>query len=500
MVRGVGDDLRAYRFALDLTPAQLRAVAEHAGAARWAYNHALAAKFAALKKRQAVIAELVAAGIDARVAARQAPRIPMKPQIQKDLNAVKGDSRIGVDGLCPWWWTVSTYAFQSAMIDADQAWQNWMSSLTGQRAGKRVGRPRFKSKHRCRDSFRIHHDVKHPTIRPDTSGYRRLIVPRLGSLRTHDSTKRLCRALARGGVIQSVTISRGGHRWYASVLVKSTGISVVGPTRAQRKAGVVGVDIGVHTLAALSTGELVANPRHLNLSRDRLISAQRALARTVKGSNRRRRAARLLGRRHHELAERRATTLHQLTKRLATGWNVVAVEDLHVAGMTRSARGTVENPGRNVRTKAGLNRAILDVAPGELRRQLTYKTNWYGSSLAICDRFYPSSQTCSACGAKTKLTLADRVFRCAACGFGPIDRDINAARNIAAHAAVASGTGETINARRADRRHPPQVGARRQPAMKREDHHSCQTVVVTSAGQPADHPKTRQPAECLLVS
>lgn len=490
MVRSVGEDLRAYRFALDLTPAQARAVAEHAGAARWAYNHALAVKFAALKQRQTVIAELVAAGVDAQVAARQAPRIPSKPQIQKDLNTAKGDSRTGVDGLCPWWWTVSTYAFQSAMADADRAWHNWISSVTGQRAGKRVGRPRFKSKHRCRDSFRIHHDVKQPTIRPDTSGYRRLIVPRLGSLRTHDSTKRLRRALDRGAVIQSVTITRGGHRWYASVLVKTLDAPAVGPTRAQRKAGIVGVDIGVHTLAALSTGELIANPRHLNSSRDRLIAAQRALARTVKGSNRRRRAARVLSRRHHELAERRATTLHQLTKRLATGWSVVAVEDLHVAGMTRSARGTVNNPGRNIRAKAGLNRAILDVAPGELRRQLTYKTGWYGSSLVVCDRFYPSTQTCSACGAKAKLTLADRVFRCAACGFGPIDRDLNAARNIAAHAAVASGTRETINARRVDQRHPPQVGARRRPAMKREGHHACQTVVVTSAGQPADHPKT----------
>lgn len=485
MVRSVGDDLRAYRFALDLTPARLRAVAEHAGAARWAYNHALAAKFAALKQQRAVIAELVAAGVAPQVAARQAPRIPTKPQIQKDLNATKGDSRIGVDGVCPWWWTVSTYAFQSAMADADRAWHNWISSVTGQRAGKQVGRPRFKSKHRCRDSFRIHHDVKQPTIRPDTSGYRRLIVPRLGSRRTHNSTKRLRRALNRGAVIQSVTISRGGHRWYASVLIKTPDAAAVGPTRAQRRAGIVGVDIGVHTLAALSTGELVANPRHLNSSRDRLVAAQQALARCQKGSNRRRRAARMLGRRHHELAERRATTLHQLTKRLATGWSVVGVEDLHVAGMTRSARGTVDKPGRNVRAKAALNSAILDVAPSELRRQLAYKTAWYGSSLVFCDRFYPSTQTCPACGAKAKLTLADRVFRCAACGFGPIDRDINAARNIAANAAVAPGNEETLNARRADQRHPPQVGTCRRTAMKREGHHS-KTVVATSAGQPAE--------------
>ncbi|TXI55762.1 RNA-guided endonuclease InsQ/TnpB family protein [Mycolicibacterium mageritense] len=491
----MSEGLRAYRFALDLTAAQTASVRQHAGATRWAFNHALAIKLAALQQRQAVIAELVAAGVDEKAAARQAPRIPTKPQIQRELNQAKGDSRTGADGLCPWWWTVSTYAFQSALADADHAWSNWLSSITGQRAGRRVGRPRFKCKNRSRDSFRIHHDVKNPTIRLDT-GSRRIIVPRLGSLRTHDSTKRLRRALDRGAVVQSVTISRGGHRWYASILVKAT-VEGVRPSKAQKRAGTVGVDLGVHTLAALSTGELVANPRHLNASQRRIAAAQRALSRTKKGSNRRVRAARLLGRRHHELAQQRASTLHQLTKKLATGWSVVAIEDLNVAGMTRSARGTLDSPGRNIRAKAGLNRAVLDVSPGEIRRQLTYKTDWYGSQLAICPRFYPSTQTCSACGARAKLTLADRVFHCTACDFGPIDRDLNAARNIAANAVVAPGSGETQNARRADPRRPPQVGPCPRPAVKREDHHH--TVVATSVEQSTDLHNAR-PAEYPLVS
>lgn len=491
----VGDRLRAYRFALDLTSAQAEAAAQHAGASRWAFNHALAVKQAAWQQRKTVIAEQVAAGVDLRVAARNAPSIPAKPQIQKELNAAKGDDRRGLDGLCPWWHGVSTYTFQSAFADADQAWKNWIDSLTGKRSGRRVGAPRFKRKHRSRDSFRIHHDVKNPTIRPD--GYRRLIVPRLGSLRTHQSTKRLQRALVRGAVIQSVTIARGGHRWYASVLIKSSAEEAVSPTCAQRQAGTVGVDLGVRTLAALSTGELIANPRHVKASQGRVVRAQRALSRTKKGSNRRRRAARLLGRRHHELAEHRATTLHKLTKRLATSWAVVAVEDLNVAGMTRSAKGTIDKPGRNVAAKAGLNRAILDVAPGELRRQLTYKTAWYGSAIAVCDRWYPSSQTCSACRVRAKLTLADRVFHCAACGFGPIDRDLNAARNIAANAAVAPGSEETLNARRAAEGPPPQVGHKPSAAMKREDHRSIS--VATSAEQSTDL-RTARPAEYPLVS
>lgn len=488
-------ELRAYRFALDLTKPQEELCRKHAGAARWAFNHALAAKFAALDARRTAIADLVAGGMDPKTAAAQAPKVPGKPAIQKALNEVKGDDRRGLDGLCPWWHELSTYAFQSAFADVDTAWSNWLGSVTGKRAGKRLGAPKFKSKHKSRDSFRIHHNVAKPSIRPDT-GYRRIIVPRFGSLRVHDSTKRLSRALDRGAVIQSVTISRGGHRWYASILTKQPAVPVVASQR-QLRAGTVGVNIGVHHLAALSTGEIIDNPGHLRSGQKRLTKAQRALSRTEKGSQRRRRAAAKVGRRHHEIAERRASTLHQLTKRLATEFAVVAVEDLNVAGMTRSAAGTIDNPGKNVVQKSGLNRALLDVAPGELRRQVAYKTRWYGSTLAVCGRWVPTSQLCSACGVRAKLTLADRIFRCAACGL-TLDRDTNAAVNIAALAvAVAPGTEETRNARRAAADPPPLVGTESVAALKREGHASG---VVTPAEQSAGHPKHADPAEYPLVS
>lgn len=100
----MSEQLRAYRFALDLTEAQASVVAQHAGAARWAYNHALAAKFRALDERQAAIKQ---SGVDPAVAAKLAPKIPTKPAIQKALNQAKGDDRVGQDGLCPWWHTVS---------------------------------------------------------------------------------------------------------------------------------------------------------------------------------------------------------------------------------------------------------------------------------------------------------------------------------------------------------------------------------------------------------
>ena len=475
--------LRAFKFTLDPTPAQAEALARHAGAARWAFNHALAAKVAAHERWRTEVAALVAHGVpEAEARKRTRVPVPTHPAIKKALNQVKGDSRKGVDGVCPWWHEVSTYCFQSAFDDADRAWRNWLDSLSGKRAGRRVGYPRFKKKGRSRDSFRLHHDVKKPTIR--LAGYRRLRLPKIGEVRLHDSGKRLARLTDRGqAVVQSVTISRGGHRWYASVLCKVTTDLPEKPTARQRDAGRVGVDVGVKYLAALSkpldagdgTTRFVLNPRHIRAAEKRLTRAQRALSRTRKGSARREKAKRRVGRLHHEVTVRRVMALHRLTKRLATGFAVVAVEDLNVAGMTRSAKGTIEAPGRRVRQKAGLNRAILDASPGELRRQLTYKTSWYGSRLAVLDRWFPSSKTCSDCGWQNpRLTLSDRVFVCGdpSCGLR-MDRDVNAARNIERHAEladshVACDTRETQNARGVPVR-PAVPRGRGRGAAKRED-------------------------------
>ena len=481
--------LKAFKFALDPTPSQVEAFTRHTGAARWAFNHALGMKVAAHQQWRREVQALVDQGVP-EAEARRTVRVPVptKLVIQKHLNQIKGDSRTddlpeGVHGPerpCPWWHEVNTYAFQSAFIDADHAWKNWVDSLRGARAGRQVGYPRFKKKGRCREAFRLHHDVKRPTIRLD--GYRRLLLPRIGSVRLHDSAKRMARLVGRGeAIVQSVTVSRAGHCWYAAVLCKVTVDLPERPTRLQQERGRVGVDLGVKHLAALSQPlapddpdtAFATNPRHVRQAEHRLAKAQRALSRTEKGSARREKARRRVSRLHHEVTVRRSTVLHALTKQLATRFAVVAVEDLNVAGMTRTARGTLEKPGHRVKQKAGLNRAILDTSPGEVRRQLTYKTRWYGSTLAVLDRWWPSSKTCSACGWQNpRLTLADRTFHCTSCTL-TIDRDLNAARNIAAHAVpvgepVAPGRGETQNARGAPVR-PPGPRVRRREAVKRED-------------------------------
>ena len=126
----------------------------------------------------------------------------------------------------------------------------------------------------------------------------------------------------------------------------------------------------------------------------------------------------------------------------------VVVEDLNVAGMTRSARGTVEAPGHHLRARSGLNRSLADASFGEFRRQLEYKCRWYGAELVVADRFFPSSKTCSRCGElRTDLRLEERMFGCDTCGLR-IDRDLNAAINLAgwAHPDVADSAPETENA------------------------------------------------------
>jgi putative transposase len=209
---------------------------------------------------------------------------------------------------------------------------------------------------------------------------------------------------------------------------------------------VVGVDIGVHSLAVLSTGVVVANPRHLGRYQRRMARLQAELARRrgpSKGqppSNRWRDSKARLGRAHVRVAAARNDGQHKLTTALAKGHEVVVVEDLNVAGLTASAKGT-----GHWRPKAGLNRSILDVAPAELRRQLTYKCAWYGSTLVVADRWYPSSKTCSACGRrKPSLPLSERIYRCedpACANHAGIDRDLNASIDLAALVGAVGGTG-----------------------------------------------------------
>jgi putative transposase len=177
---------------------------------------------------------------------------------------------------------------------------------------------------------------------------------------------------------------------------------------------------------------MIPNPKPLSKYQRRMARLQRECSRRrgpAKGqrpSKRWRRSREALALTHHKVADARVDGLHKLTTALAATHGAIVIEDLNVAGMTTTAKGS----GR-WRGKAGLNGAILDAAFGQLRRQLAYKSVWYGGRLVVADRWYPSSKTCSWCKAvKTKLPRTERTFRCGRCGL-VIDRDVNAAINLA---------------------------------------------------------------------
>jgi IS605 OrfB family transposase len=353
----------------------------------------------------------------------------------------------------PWWPENSKEAYSSGLDALARGLQNWSDSRAGRRAGRRVGFPRRKAKHRTRPTCRF--TTGAIRVEPDRH---HIVLPRIGRIRTHESTRKLARRLEQSSArILAATITNTGNRWHVSFTVE---VQRRIPAHA-RGCGVVGVDVGIRHLAVLSTSQAIPNPRPLNQAQQRLRRLNRQLARRhgPRGPDGTRRipstgwrqARRRLARAHARVANTRRDGLHKLTTELATNYDTIVVEHLHVAGMIRNRR---------------LARQIADTGFAELRLQLGYKTAWYGSALLAADQWYPSSKTCSACGTvKAKLALSARVFHCEHCGFR-IDRDLNAARNLAAlvNDVVAGSGPETGNARGGDTR-PGQAG---QTPLKRE--------------------------------
>ena len=228
------------------------------------------------------------------------------------------------------------------------------------------------------------------------------------------------------------------------------------PERHARPGSAIGIDLGVRTLLASADDQgrviEVPGPRPLLAALCKLRRASRAHCRTIAGSANRRKSAARLARLHARVANVRTDALHKATTDLARRYQTVVIEDLNVAGIIRNRR---------------LARAVADQGFGQARRMLVYKTAWNGGRLVLAGRFYPSSKTCSGCGAvKAKLSLSERAYRCGACGL-VLDRDLNAARNLLQLAA--SGV-ESINACRAAVRpgHARHAAVKQEPGTRNE--------------------------------
>lgn len=250
------------------------------------------------------------------------------------------------------------------------------------------------------------------------------------------------RPLPDGAEPSTVTVSRDGSgRWFVSILCEDASVRPLPP--APHKA--VGIDAGLTSLATLSTGQKIVNPRCEQRDRERLAKAQRELSRRQKGSSNKEKARAKAARVHARIADRRRDYLHKLTTGLVRDNQAIVIEDLAVRNMVKNHH---------------VARAISDAAWFELRRQLEYKCAWYGRTLITVDRFYPSTRLCSGCGhLKAAVPLSERTYRCERCAL-VLDRDVNAARNILAAGLAADACGAGV---RPQRKRP---GGR--PAAKQE--------------------------------
>ncbi|MFI6595472.1 RNA-guided endonuclease InsQ/TnpB family protein [Nonomuraea sp. NPDC050536] len=285
------------------------------------------------------------------------------------------------------------------------------------REGRTPGFPRFKGRgwfHMVEwpkdgDGCRWDSQPDHPTTFVRLQG--------VGHVRVHQHR-------AVRGRIKTISVKREGVRWYVILACDEV------PARPLPATGeVVGLDLGVASLVSTSDGEHLANPRHFAASADRLAVAQRDLARKKRGSTRRRKAVARVSALYAKVRRQRLDTAHKTALRLVRGYDILVHEDLRIANLTRSASGTVGQPGHNVAQKAGLTRSILDASWGVFLTILTHKAESAGRELIAVEP-RNTSRTCARCRHCAKENRSSQAeFRCTACGHSA-HADVNAAVNI----------------------------------------------------------------------
>jgi putative transposase len=304
-----------------------------------------------------------------------------------------------------WLAEVASVALVQACQDARRAYRNWFDSLSGQRKGRRIGHPRFRSK-RGRQSIRFTRNgfVLHGE---------RLYIAKIGDIRV-----RWSRPLSSEP--SSVTVIKDPDgRYYASFVMERE----ASPLSACGRE--IGVDVGLDRLAVTSDGEIIANPRFLRAKQRHLARAQRALCRKQKGSMNRARARRRVAVLHRKIRETRLDHAHKTALRLVRDNQAVYAEDLAITGLARTR----------------LARSVHDAGWAQFLRLMGEKAEYYGRTFARIGRFEPTSQMCSACGHKDgPKPLSVRAWTCPACD-AVHDRDVNAAKNI-----LAAGRADRLNA------------------------------------------------------
>jgi len=311
---------------------------------------------------------------------------PSAYALKNQFNAIKREQ-------FPWVYDVTKFAADTGFRNLDAAFKNFFRRCKN--GDKTKGYPNFKSRKYSKQSIYI----VGATVKLKRYW---LKLPRL------DTWINMTEMLRFTGRVISVTVSEKCGYWYASVNVE-----VEPPEHKYEKAS-VGIDLGVKTLAVLSDGTQFENQKLLRSELHKLKRLNRELSRRQEGSGRWQRSKERLARMHQRIANKRLDYQHKMTTEIARTYQIIGIEDLNVGGMLKNHR---------------LALSIADAGLGEIRRQLSYKAEWYGGMVMLAGRFFPSSRLCSGCGCiNSKLTLSDRVWTCD-CG-AVHDRDLNAAQNI----------------------------------------------------------------------
>ena len=353
---------RGYKTEIHPNNKQRTLLLKNAGVARFAYNWGLSQK---------------------RVAMTTKSKIPNAIELHRRLNAIKPTE-------LPWMYEVSKCSPQEALRNLDRAFINFFE--------KRGKFPKFKSKKNGIGGFRLT-----GTIKVEDSHVQ---LPRLGRLKLKEKGY-----LPTTAKILSASVSEKAGRWFVSIQVEQELPEYIGQ---KDEHNVVGVDLGIKTLATVSDGQTFDNPKPLKTRLRKLRRLNKSVSRKVKGSKNRKKAVSRLARLYAHISNIRKDTLHKITTVLAKTKRIVGIEDLNVSGMMKNRC---------------LSRSIADLGLFEWRRQLEYKGKWYSCLIRVIDRWFPSSKTCHVCGEiNENLTLADREWTCP-CGVVH-DRDFNASKNI----------------------------------------------------------------------
>ena len=408
--------LQAFKYELMPTGDQSRDMRSFAGSCRFAYNKAL--------------------------------------DLQKD-NYVAGNKHISYAGLCkaltlwrngpdtPWLKETPCHPLQQTLKDLEKAYKNFFE--------KRASFPTFKRKG-SGDSFR-YPDPKQ--IKLDQANGR-VFLPKLGWIRYRNSRDVL-------GQVRNVTLSHSGGKWFASI---QTQREVAATLPISTTA--IGIDVGIARFATLSDGSFIAPLNSFKKHQLRLSRYQRRMSRKVKFSSNWKKAKARVQKIYADIANARKDFLHKVTTTISKNHALVCIEDLQVRNMSRSSRGSNEQPGKNVRQKSGLNRAILDQGWGEFRRQLDYKVSWNGGMFLAVPPHH-TSQTCPCCAyvsGENRKTQAS--FECLSCGYAG-NADVVGAINVLARGHRVLACGEKVQS---------------DPSMKQEPTEATRSVSRGAVGIP----------------